>query len=313
MKRLSWQRLALEEIELATIRHLKRLSRQRPSTSVLRRLGGQKCLLVMASVTDSPPVFDGAVEQYREWRRRAELWTMCTKLEEKKQGPKLVSVLSGVAWDALRHLDLSVLTSEQGVAKVMETLDSVFGDPKDVLVVEATDEAFYLTVKQPQEELVAFQTRLDAKFRCLESAGSLTIPAETKGFVLAKQAGLSTAEVREFLTLTGGSLQYDAVRSSMRRLLWDFSKPTIQRKVPVSGGKPVYVTADNETIEDEQPTLLDLLPEDEILSESEAQGVYVAYQEARNKLNATKLSRGYHATGAWPVKREEVANGYRSP
>ena len=149
----------------------------------------------MASVTDAPPVFEGQIEMYKEWRRRAELWTMSTRLDSSKQAPKLVSVLTGAAWDALRHLELQTLTNEAGVAKVFETLDGIFGDPKDVLLIEATDEAFYLTTKMPNEELVAFQTRLDAKFRRLEAAGSMTIPEEIKGFVLAKQAGLSTAEV----------------------------------------------------------------------------------------------------------------------
>ena len=228
---------------------------------------------------------------------------MSTRLDQSKQGPKLVSVLSGAAWDALRHVNLETLAEASGVSQVFAALDLVFGDPKDVLLIEATDEALYLTVKQPHEEVVAFQARLESKFRRLEAAGELTIPSEVKGFVLAKQAGLSTAEVRELLTLTGGSLQYDSVKTSMRRLMWDFSKPSTTQKKGFGGSKPVFVTnelANNEGQESDEEHYdmnADEQWQDEILSEVEAQGVYMAYQEARQKLQAKKLGRGYFPGG----------------
>ena len=246
----------------------------------------------MTSVTDSPPVFDGALDYYKEWRRRVELWTKSTRLEVSKQAPKIVSVLSGPAWDAMRHIEIEVLTSEEGVEQVLKTLDTTFGDPKDVLLVEATDDAFYLTTKQPQQELVAFQARLDSKFRRLEATGSLTIPAEIKGLVLAKQAGLSTAEVRELLTLTGGSLQYEAVRSSMRRLMWDFSKPVSQRRVP-GASKAVYVAEQQDNSSEEWQLAEALAEDDAEFSETEAQAIYLAYQEARSRLAAKKVNRGF--------------------
>ena len=213
-----------------------------------------------------------------------------------------MSVLSGSAWDALRHVEMDALVSETGVEQVFQTLDGIFGDPKDVLLIEATDEAFYLTTKQPQEDLIGFQTRLDSKFRKLESAGSIKIPPQIKGFVLAKQAGLSTAEVRELLTLTNGNLQYDNVKQSMRRLMWDFSKPSSQRKVPGAGGKPVYAA---ETEEEDDIQLAEILAdEDAEFSESEGKGVYLAFQQARNKLTAKKLGRGYFPPGADAEQRQ---------
>ena len=255
----------------------------------------------MASVSDAPPVYDGSLEGYKEWRRRAELWTLSTRLESSKHGPKLVSVLSGAAWDALKHLQMSGLSHETGAAKVLETLDEIFGDPKDVLLVEATDEALYLTVKQAAEDVVAFQTRLDAKFRRLESVGGLKIPSEVKGFVLAKEAGLNTMEVRELLTLTGGALHYDQVRTAMRRLLWDFSKPSGPKRGNLQN-KNVFLTEETAewqgTEEDyaEFESLEELLP-DETVSEAEAQGIYIAYKEARQRLNQQKLNRGYFQAG----------------
>ena len=201
--------------------------------------GGLK-IADMATIGDSPPSFDGSVEIYKEWRRRAELWQMSTKLDPVKRGAKLVSVLTGAAWDALRHVPMNELASEEGSKLVFDTLDAIFADPSDVSLVEATDDALYLTVRQAQEELVAFQSRLDSKFRRLEAVGNVSLPDEVKGFVLAKQSGLTTAELREMLTLSGGSLKYEAIKTGMRRLMWDFSKPSSTRRAP-GGNKGIFV------------------------------------------------------------------------
>ena len=63
----------------------------------------------MTSHTDSPPPYHGEAERYREWRRRAELWCLSTRLDSTKQGPKLVSVLGSSAlgcFEACLHGDL---------------------------------------------------------------------------------------------------------------------------------------------------------------------------------------------------------------
>ena len=181
------------------------------------------------------------------------------------------------------------------------TLDGVFADPSDVSLVEATDEALYLTIHQPYEELIAFQSRLDSKFRRLEAVGSVSLPDEVRGFVLGKQAGLNTAELRGMLTLSGGSRKYDAIKSDMRRLMWDFSKPSMARKAP-GGAKGIFIAGDETTEVDENyddiavDTIDSWLPDGEI-SEAEAVGVYLAFQEARARVAARKLSRSYFPHG----------------
>eukprot|EP00971_Amphidinium_carterae_P034264 674554-Amphidinium_carterae.1 len=182
-----------------------------------------------ASTSDAPPVFDGDPESYREWRRRAELWSLGTRLEAPKHGPKLLSVLAGAAWETCKHLAPADIAKEDGIKDVFQVLDGVYGDPKDVQIVEAADSALYGTVRAPQEDIVSFMSRLDAQMRKLESIGSLVLPPEIKGFILAKQAGLNSQEVRELITLTGGEVGYDAVRKHLRRLLYDFSKAEKRR------------------------------------------------------------------------------------
>eukprot|EP00971_Amphidinium_carterae_P036418 715853-Amphidinium_carterae.1 len=162
-----------------------------------------------ASTQDAPPSFSGIAEQFKEWKRLTQVWSMATKLSSDKHGAKVLSVLEAGAWDACRHLDLDVLAEADGAQLVIDTLEAVFGDLLDVALIESADAALYLTVKQNEEDLLSFQSRLDSAFRRLESNSNLKLPSELKGFILSKQAGMTVGEIRELLTLTGGKMNYD--------------------------------------------------------------------------------------------------------
>ena len=202
---------------------------------------------------------------------------------------------------------METLVAEDGAAAVLKILDAEFSDPRDVLLVEATDEALYMTTKLPGEEITMYQTRLESKFRRLEQVGSFELPAELKGFILAKQAGLGTSEVRELLTLTGGSLDYTKVKTSMRRLMWDFSKPSGPRRSTTAKGVLVAENDDDET-EFELPDFEEIMNEQE-WSEEEAKGVMLAYTEARQRLQARKLGRGFFPAQASTSMATANTNG----
>eukprot|EP00971_Amphidinium_carterae_P071807 1420157-Amphidinium_carterae.1 len=261
---------------------------------------------MFVSTHDAPPVFDGDPESYREWRRRAELWSLGTRLESIKHGPKLLSVLSGSAWETCKHLTPASVAKDDGVAEVFAVLDGVYGDPRDVMVVEAADAALYGTIRQAQEDIVSFMTRLDAQMRKLETLGTLTLPPEIKGFILAKQAGLNTQEVRELITLTGGDIGYDAVRKHLRRLLYDFSKTEKKRGagrgVFVASAAPAeeaqewdyeeqwsYDTAEPSWGDEEAATA-----EDGEWSEDEAEAVLAAWHDAKQRMASKRTNRGFY-------------------
>eukprot|EP00971_Amphidinium_carterae_P119924 2375338-Amphidinium_carterae.1 len=85
----------------------------------------------MSGSHDGPPVFDGSVGEYREWRRRAELWTMSTKVPPEKKGARLGNGLEKATWDATRHLTVAQLTADDGKDKVLEALDLAFAEADD--------------------------------------------------------------------------------------------------------------------------------------------------------------------------------------
>eukprot|EP00971_Amphidinium_carterae_P226752 4497194-Amphidinium_carterae.1 len=160
-----------------------------------------------AGGSDGPPPFDGSVGYYRDWRRRAELWSLSTKVPSEKQGARLVTGLDKAAWDATRHLTVEQLTGENGKDMVLAALDQAFAEADDVNLIESADDFFYLCCRSPGEDIISYQSRLDAKLRRLESNSNVRIPDQIKGFVLCKQSGMSPAEVREMLTLTSGGME----------------------------------------------------------------------------------------------------------
>ena len=76
------------------------------------------------------------------------------------------------------------------------------------------EEALYTTTRVAGEDILSFQTRLEAKFKKLGDACGDKLPSEIRGFVLAKQAGLATSDVREVLTLTKGKMVCDEAEVS---------------------------------------------------------------------------------------------------
>ena len=247
---------------------------------------------------DGPPTFDGALEAYKEWKRRTQVWRLGTKMEESKHGARILGALYGPAWDACKHIPLESVTGESGAQTILDALEAVFGEPHDVLLIETAEAALYSTIRNPGEEVVAFMSRLDMQFRKLETSCSVVLPPEVKGFILAKQTGLAPQELRELLTLTGGVMTYSEVQKNLRRLLWDFTKSgPSKRGVIARSAFPAVVDdtgKDEHLVEEEAvPDLEDLVETD--MSEGEAKAMLLADQEARARINAKKLHRGFYS------------------
>ena len=61
---------------------------------------------------DTPPTFDGDIANYKDWRRRAELWLYSTRADANKWAPRLLGALVGSAWEACKHLSVAELATE---------------------------------------------------------------------------------------------------------------------------------------------------------------------------------------------------------
>jgi len=114
---------------------------------------------------DNPPEFDGNIVNYKDWRRRAELWVYSTRADPTKKGPRLLIVLKGSAWDACRHLEVKEVAIENGHEKIFSILDGLYGEPRDVVLIESLEEALYGTVRKSGEDYLSFMNKMDHRCR----------------------------------------------------------------------------------------------------------------------------------------------------
>ena len=78
------------------------------------------------------PTFDGTMSNYREYRRRVQVYHLRMRLEDREElvGLNLLSGLSGAAWEAVEHIDVLGGDAEKGdpklIAAILKELDLRF-------------------------------------------------------------------------------------------------------------------------------------------------------------------------------------------
>ena len=97
--------------------------------------------IIMASSKSfkSPPVLIDE-NDYSNWKQDMGIWQMFTELEKKKQGPAVYLNLEGKARECLRDIKPEELGSEQGVAKIVTKLDTLFEKNKNTQTFLAFNE-----------------------------------------------------------------------------------------------------------------------------------------------------------------------------
>ena len=80
----------------------------------------------MASLKQ-PPVFDpDGGDSYINWKTDVEVWKALTNDGKTKQGPALYLSLKGDAREAVRAINISDISANDGIDKIIEALDAVF-------------------------------------------------------------------------------------------------------------------------------------------------------------------------------------------
>ena len=85
----------------------------------------------MAANHKSPPILDVS-KNYDDWKKLLKIWQQLTSLDSSKQGPAVVLTLEGEAQQAALEISSEDLSSNNGVNKIIERLDTIY--KKDELV-----------------------------------------------------------------------------------------------------------------------------------------------------------------------------------
>ena len=192
---------------------------------------------------------------------------------------------------------------ENGHEKIFSILDALYGEPGDVVLIESLEEALYGTVRKTGEDYLTLMNKMDHRFRKLEENCKSVFPDVAKGYILARQYGLSPQEMREMLLLTGAEISCDKVKNAPRRLLYDFAKknarnpsnPKIVFEVQHADHDPEQVVvSDDEHDRDVDDALWQIIGNDDsaVIEEDAAIDVLLSYKEARDRIKTKMLNRG---------------------
>ncbi|CAE7766960.1 GIP [Symbiodinium sp. CCMP2592] len=108
------------------------------------------------------PTFDGRLDTYREYRRRALFYYH--GLEDSKQSlaaPRLISVLSGSAFECFRERDPGDFRNTGGVKAMLDILDARYQYTPEQELSEWLETLLYKLRRQQGEETTAFTTRFE--------------------------------------------------------------------------------------------------------------------------------------------------------
>ena len=79
----------------------------------------------MATSYKNPPKFS-AETPYENWVKELKLWSICSKVDKKEQGPAVALTLDGRAKAAVLEMEITDLNADDGLAKLITKLDGLF-------------------------------------------------------------------------------------------------------------------------------------------------------------------------------------------
>ena len=251
--------------------------------------------------------------------------------------PRLAMLCKGTAWSQVRQLDPKKLTkADSGVEYLLAAL-SAWEETSEMKTYELFERALYKVVQKSDEASHSFSLRLQAAFN--EIGDDVTVK-QMQAFVMLRQSGLSSEDKKKILTMTGGKLDLTAVDQAMRSLstrvlmgpgetkkkiypinFSEVEEPPTQsdESLPVQSTYVAYHEEEDvltaEHLEylvsqgDEDANVVQQFERDfeEMLQEiPDMQQAMVSYNEARQRINDRRRSRGF-----WPTGKGKGKGGFK--
>ena len=93
---------------------------------------------------DPPHEFTGSKpSEFKCYRRKVRLWLLFTRTPAQLQGPRVLSRLTGPAWDACDGLEPVVVSTADGANVILDTLAEAFQGEHDTELFDALEDTFY--------------------------------------------------------------------------------------------------------------------------------------------------------------------------
>ena len=274
------------------------------------------------------PTFDNQQKSYREFRKRCELYKRKMEIGNRESETvfNIVTLLTGKAWDLVEDFSVEQLAASNAFEAVFARLDSGFRyDP----LTELPDdfELFFIRLQRKSgQTLQDYMTDFVKAERRLKNSHQVDLPEKVKAWWFLRRSGITREQRQLILTNVGiAGLAMDTVMKAMSFILGQDSKmegntrfgkayskteayyhrdeeDELEWMMPDAGDSqmPIYYEQDEERqddlwLDDGQ----DYYQEDAAIYEpvfdvDEYDEVYTSYHDAKTKLNAMRMSRGFY-------------------
>ena len=192
----------------------------------------------MSSNIKAPPSLTKS-SSYESWLKEIEIWQMFTDLAGVKQGPAIFLTLEGRAKEAVLELDVKNIGSKDGVALIIEKLDSLFLKDKTQSAFEAYDtfEKFRRPSDLSMSDYIIQFERLKSKTESYK----IVLPTEVLAYRLLKSANLSEQH-EQLARATISELTYDVMKGQLKKIFADCEKSNKVSNLETVKSEPQYTS-----------------------------------------------------------------------
>lgn len=164
------------------------------------------------------PVFSGQPADYKEWRKRIQLYYRKMVMQKRtgEANLNIIASMQGTAWKLLEDYPLDDVEKKDCFDGILKILDKHFEYDSRVQLPTDFDKYFGLQRKQGQT-MLAYVTEHTDLHRKLEKHG-VSLPTTVQGWHLLRAAGL-TREQKQLITLKAPQLELNKVTEALFLLL----------------------------------------------------------------------------------------------
>ena len=167
---------------------------------------------------------------YESWKKEISFWRASTTLNISRQAPTVFLSLTGQARDAIREMDVSSLTNENGMDRLIEKLDSLFLEDasQSAFMTYENFESFSRETTVPMNDYLISFDRHVARLK----EYNIILPEPVLAYRALKSASLSS-ETEKLVRATISDLTLSAMTTQLKKITFtDFKKKT-ETSVPI--------------------------------------------------------------------------------
>ena len=166
-----------------------------------------------------PPKFDNKIHDYAKWKKKFNIWMSVTDAPVRKHGGLLIFQLDSKTQDSiLDTIGISDITSDSGVQKILNHLDSLYEDDLFDLAVKGYDAHVHFHNYQRLENLSIddYCWQFHKRLLKVQSFGT-TIADSVLGYKLLKCANLTLKE-EQLVKATTDQISYKSVAKQLKKI-----------------------------------------------------------------------------------------------